>query len=487
MLEKRKMSLKLGFMPTRRNMCGAKAFNVKSAGMMKTVIENWLKKKKIDFVNLDFLNEEGLIYHPGDVDAVVKYFIQNDVDAIFAPHCNFGAEDVVAKVTQKMGKPVLLWGPKEESPDSEGYRYRDSQCGLFATTKVLQRVGVPFSYIINCSIEDPMFERLFENFISAAMVVKYFRNMRLGQISLRPDAFWSVKCNEGELLERYGIDLVPITLPEIRKRYDGIMTSRKEEVDERAESIAAMMSELHVPKESLKNVAGLVMTIKDWADEQNLTATATQCWGPMFDTIGISPCFALSELNGLGLPSICECDIHGAISAVMAQAASRFSSPIFLADVTARHPEKENVELFWHCGVFPKELARPDKPLSLNIHYNRQAPVVGNWELKGGRVSLVRFDGVQGQYSVLIGQGKGTEGPVNHGTYLWLEFEDWAKWEHKFIYGPYIHHVAGVHACVTPAIYEACRYIPGLTADPAEPEKEKIEAFLRGKEIREFM
>lgn len=486
-MEKRKMTLKLGFMPTRRNMYGEKAFNAKSAGEMKRKIEAWLIQKGIDYVNLDFLNEEGLLYHPNDVDAVYKYFVQQDVDAIFCPHCNFGAEDAVAKVCERLKKPVLLWGPREDEPDEEGYRYRDSQCGLFATTKVLQRVGVPFSYITNCHLQDAMFERLFENFISAAMTVKYFMRMRLGQISLRPDAFWSVKCNEGELLERYGIDLVPITLPELRKRYDDALVKKKDEIAARAEETAALMKAIHFPKEKLINVAALVTTIKDWADEQNLTATATQCWGPMFDTIGISPCFALSELNGLGLPSICECDIHGAVSAVMAQAASRFTSPIFLADVTARHPEKENVELFWHCGVFPKELAREDKPKELNLHYNRKAPVVGNWELKGGRISLVRFDGVQGNYSLLMGQGAGTDGPYNHGTYVWLEFEDWSKWENKFIYGPYIHHCAGVHACVTPALYEACRYIPGLMPDPVEPEKEKIEQFLRGKEVKEFM
>ena len=170
-MEKRKMNLKLGFLPTRRNMCGEKAFNVKSAREMKQKVENWLKKKQIDFVNLDFLNEEGLLYHPADVDSVYRYYVAERVDAIFCPHCNFGAEDAVAKVAQALGKPILLWGPKEDEPDESGYRYRDSQCGLFATTKVLQRVGVPFSYITNCSLEEPLFERLFENFISAAMAV----------------------------------------------------------------------------------------------------------------------------------------------------------------------------------------------------------------------------------------------------------------------------------------------------------------------------
>lgn len=478
-MEKRKMSVRIGFMPTRRNMYGDKAFQPASAKAIKEEVEKWLKNKGVSYVNLDFLNDEGLLYHPGDVDTVYKYFVKKDVDAVFCPHCNFGAEDAVAKVAARLNKPILLWGPREDVPDPEGYRYRDSQCGLFASTKVLQRMGTPFSYIINCRLEDPVFERLFDNFISAARVVKYFFRMRIGQVSLRPDAFWSVKCNEGELLERYGMDLVPLTLTELKKRYERTLDMKMKQVQERAEMTYEKMHAIHFPKEKLVNVAGLVMTLMDWADEQNLTAAATQCWGPMFETVGVSPCFALSELSGLGFPVICEADIHGAVSAVMAQAAGE-GSPIFLADVTARHPENDNAELFWHCGVFPKELAREDKPLELNIHYNRKAPVVGSWELKGGDISIVRFDGVQGQYSLLMGQGKGTEGPYNHGTYVWIEFKDWCKWEHKFIYGPYIHHCVGIHEKITPALYEACRYIPGLLPDPVEPEREKIEEYLRG-------
>ena len=479
-MKKRKMTLKLGFMPTRRNMYGDKAFHPRAALQIKDRLEEWMKGKDIEYVNLDFLNEEGLLYHGRDADRVYTKFVEEKVDAVFCPHCNFGAEDAVAKAAKKIGKPLLLWGPKEEDPDSEGYRYRDSQCGLFATTKVLQRAGVPFTYITNCELEDPMFEELFDNFLSAATAVKYFFNMRIGQISLRPDAFWSVKCNEGELLEQFGIDLVPLPFTELKKRYERTQDIKMEEVRETAEKICQGVDKIYFSKEKLLNAAAFILTMADWAEEENLTAAATQCWGPMSETIGISPCFAISELNSLGFPVACETDIHGAVSAVLAQAAARNTTPVFLADVTARHPSNENAELFWHCGVFPKELARKDKPLALNMHYNRKSPIVANWELKRGEVSLVRFDGVRGEYSLLLGKGKTTEGPVNHGTYVWLEFEDWPKWEHRFIYGPYIHHCIGIYKDVVPALYEACRYIPGLMPDPVEPGKENIEKYLMG-------
>jgi len=479
MLTARKMNVKLGFAPVRRNMYGDKAFHPSYAAKAKQEIEQWLTGKNIDFVNLDFLNDEGLMYHARDVDAIYKHFIAEDVDAIFCPHCNFGAEDVVTKLSAKLGKPLLLWGPREEEPDDEGYRYRDSQCGLFATTKVLQRAGVPFSYITNCSVNDRLFEELFDNFLSAAAVVKYFKNMRVGQISLRPDAFWSVKCNEGELLERFGIDVVPLTLADLKKRFEHTLETKADDVRSYASEMEGRMVKTHFPIDKLTNVAALVETIKDWADEENLTTAATVCWGPMFETVGIVPCYALSELSSLRFPVICEGDIHGAITSVMAQSAVMGKTPTFLADVTARHPGNDNAELFWHCGVFPGELAHDERDLSLSLHYNRKAPAVGTWELKEGDISIVRFDGVGGNYSILMGHGKRVEGPYTHGTYAWIEFKDWPKWEHRFIYGPYIHHCVGIYGKIAPALYEACRYIPGLSPDPVEPTREEIETILR--------
>ncbi len=49
---------------------------------------------------------------------------------------------------------------------------------------------------------------------------------RIRQISVRPAAFWSVKCNEAELLERFGVEVVPITLVEMQKRYQDILQKK---------------------------------------------------------------------------------------------------------------------------------------------------------------------------------------------------------------------------------------------------------------------
>lgn len=88
----------------------------------------------------------------------------------------------------------------------------------FATGKVLRRFKVQFTYITNSSVDSEVFARGFKNFIGAANVVKHFRKLRILQISTRPSDFWSVICNEGELLEKFGIQIYPITLDQIKQK-----------------------------------------------------------------------------------------------------------------------------------------------------------------------------------------------------------------------------------------------------------------------------
>ena len=41
-----------------------------------------------------------------------------------------------------------LWGPRDPAPQGEEeFRVFDTQCGLFATSKVLSRYGVPFTSV----------------------------------------------------------------------------------------------------------------------------------------------------------------------------------------------------------------------------------------------------------------------------------------------------------------------------------------------------
>ena len=141
--------LTIGFVPTSRNV-----FNREDALKYKRLILSKIKTFGCKIIDIEDINEDGMLASDDDVNKIIKKFKNINVDCLFFPHCNFGSESTVAKVAKEIDKPLLLWGPRDEKPLSDGTRLRDTQCGLFATSKILQRFNVPFTYIINSRIND---------------------------------------------------------------------------------------------------------------------------------------------------------------------------------------------------------------------------------------------------------------------------------------------------------------------------------------------
>lgn len=176
--------------------------------------ELFLKKVKelcpdcVRLVDMEGTLENGILWSYDQLASAEAKLRQEGVNALFLPHCDFGCEEVVGRLGSMMGLPVLLWGNRDPLP-LPGARDRDTQCGTLASTKCLQRYGVPFSYIINSDVESAKFAKGFVDFCAVANVVKAARRMRILQVGSRPQPFLSVIYNEDELLRRFGIEVTP--------------------------------------------------------------------------------------------------------------------------------------------------------------------------------------------------------------------------------------------------------------------------------------
>jgi len=456
----------IGFAPTRRRI-----FSAEDAVKYKNLIRAKMEEMNVEFVDIEDINSEGLLRCAEDVDAVVEKFKKAHVNALFIPHCNFGSEHSCAKVARALGVPVLLWGPRDEAPLEDGSRLRDTQCGLFATGKVLRRMQVPFTYLPNCRVEDELFERGLRTFIATANVVKEFRSARILQIDTRPGDFWTMMVNEGELLERFGTQLFPITIGELSDRVKQLEASDDVAVAATIEYINQNM-EVCVTPEDVRRIAALKVAMGMFAAENNCNAIAIQCWDALQQSLHVMPCCANALLTDENLPVACETDIHGAITALMVQAAGMGHTPSFFVDWSIRHPTNENGELLQHCGPWPITLAREKAKLDRPFAFPDHCPGSVVAELKPGYLSLLRFDGDNGNYGMLMGNAQTIEGPKTHGTFAWVEIPNWSKVESMIVKGPYVHHAVGIHGNILPIIYDALTYIPGVKADFYDEDQE---------------
>lgn len=463
--------IKLGYAPTRRSI-----FSAPDAVRYRGLTADRLRELKIDFVDITDINEEGLLYDDEGLEKVIEKFKREKVDGLFLPHCNFGTEFECARLAKELNVPVLLWGPLDERPEPDGRRLRDTQCGLFATGKVLRRFRVPFTYMTNCRLDDPVFEQGLKDFLAVCNVVRTFRHMRILQISTRPFEFWSTMCNEGELLERFNIQLAPVPMPELT---DEMKRAKAEKTEvEEVIGYCKRHMEILVKEEELENVAALKVAMTHLVKKYGCQAAAIQCWNQLQLEIGIMPCAANSLMNEEGIPVVCETDIHGAVTALLVEAAAMGEKRSFFADWTIRHPDIKNGELLQHCGPWPISVAKETPKLTDPLAFNYPGSITA--EAKHGDLTLARFDGDNGAYSLLLGHAKGIHGPKGMGTYLWVEVENIRRLEAKLVEGPYIHHCVGIHQDVVPVLYEACKYL-GIQPDLYDPIEEQVKAYLRGE------
>ena len=265
-------------------------------------------------------------------------------------------------------------------------------------------------------------------------VVKKFKNMRILQISTRPFDFWTTMCNEGELLEKFNIQLSPIPMPELTDEVKRVK-KEKTEVEKVIEYCRTNMI-VEIKDEELENVAALKVAMKNLITKYGCQAGAIQCWNQLQSELGVMPCAANALLNEEGIPVVCETDIHGAITALMVEAAGMGETRSFFADWTIRHPDNANGELLQHCGPWPISVARETPKITYPLAFDYPGAITA--EAKHGDVTLARFDGDNEEYSLLLGNAKGIDGPKGMGTYLWVEVDNIKRLEAKIVEGPYI-------------------------------------------------
>ena len=135
-------------------------------------------------------------------------------------------------------------------------------------------------------------------------------------------------------------------------------------------------------------------------------------------------------------------------------------------------------ELLQHCGPWPISVAQEKPTIGYPLAFSHPGAVEAQAKL--GEMTLARFDGDNGEYSLLLGNAKGVEGPYTKGTYVWVEVQNLKRLEAKIVEGPYIHHCVGIHENVVPVLYEACKYI-GIAPDLYDPIEEDVKAYLRGE------
>ena len=443
---------------------GKFVFSNEDAIRQKQAVQEKLQAWGVPYVDLEGVLEDGLVKDQSHVDRAVEHFRQAGVDCLFMPHCNFGTEGAVGMIAKKLGVPVLLWGPRDEAPQPDGTRLRDSLCGLFASSKVLYKLGVPTMYIENCRVDDPPLEQGVDTFLRAVNVADAFRRgFRVGLIGSRIDFFWTTIVNESELLQKFNVEVQPFDMVEFIEASQDRARRGRAAYEREVRGLRAAWIVEDVSDDAFVNVLAVRDQMLALADDYGLEGMAFQTFNSVINAMG-AYCVLRGEPGGREA-GLCAGERHPRRDQQRAHAPRQLQPRRGLPGrVHHAAPDRRQRGADLACGRARSRCVTPTNRCASAITGSCPARFPGmlHFRLKDGPITVARFDGDFGEYRLAVGEGRTIDGPATLNNYLWMQVDDWPRWERTLIEGPYIHHCAMGYGQHADALLEACKFVPGL-------------------------
>ena len=116
--------------------------------------------------------------------------------------------------------------------------------------------------------------------------------------------------------------------------------------------------------------------------------------------------FTLSNGNGLRAGVT---NYGGAVTSLMLQ--WLVDAPVFVADLI-HLDAADNTAVFWHCGLAPRTMADPEVETRATVHSNRKLPLLYEFPLRPGRITVARLSQSRGTHRLVIGSGEMLRAPL---------------------------------------------------------------------------
>jgi len=318
-----------------------------------------LKQEGFDVVALSPQSTAlGTVETFGDARKCAELFKKHreKIDGVLVTLPNFGDERGVADALRLAGLdvPVLVHAFADNPKKMTIKHRRDSFCGKMSVCNNLDQYGIPFSLteLHTVDPDDESFRQDLRDFGATCRVVGGLRGARLGALGARPAAFNTVRYSE-KLLENSGISVITMDLFEVFGLV-GKLKNNDPKVQRKLKAIQAYVPTKGIPAASLLKMAKFGVVVDDWMKDNDLCATAVQCWTAMEEYFGVVPCTIMSMLSNNLLPSACEVDIAGAVGML----AMRFASgrPSAILDWNNNYGDDPDLCVMFHCSNLPKDV-----------------------------------------------------------------------------------------------------------------------------------
>ena len=398
--------LTIGFVPIARP-----TFDTALAAEMTTRVRNQLAG-----AGCQIIGPEALMMDAAAAQSAIAMLAGQPLDLLLAFQASFADSTVVVNLAQSVDAPLLLWAVPEERM---GGRLRlNSFCGINLAGHGLTRAGLKYEWVY-AQPDDAAALRSLLTLARAGRVKRLLRAARIGRIGDHPVGFDPCSYDAAAIAARLGSQVVRKELAEV---FAGVRSAAPGEIADTLSQLKDRVAGLDaLDQPALRGTLAAYLTLKRLAQDDDLQGMAIRCWPEFFTELGCAACGAMSLLSDELTPCSCEADVNGTITQLILQWLS--GAQAFGTDVVGFDLEQDNA-VVWHCGQAPLAMADPEFQPRGTIHSNRKLPLLMEFPLKPGRVTIARLTEAKGGFTLVIGAGEMLRAPLSFaGTSGVLRFD----------------------------------------------------------------
>jgi len=364
-----------------------------------------------------------LLLNEQDALQEINKLRKENLDFVIIIQVTFTDSSTILKIATCLEKQIGIWAFPE--PRLGGRLRLNAFCGLNLASHTLGLNNIPFSWIYENpeNMNDTKFEILINSKNSkrpkkileipslgskkAKSVKEKIHNLKIGKIGTHPDGFDTCKYDQKKLFGLCGITVDEI---DIEKFLNNSKNIKSEEIEPTLNKLKKTISSIReVNQKELILSLKLEKSLKKLKEDGTYNAFAIRCWPEMFTEYGGAICAPASMLTENKVPCACEADVYGAVTQLILQEVSGQS--VFLTDIVDIDLD-DNSGVFWHCGQAPISMCNPKIKPTATIHSNRKMPLLFEFPLKEGIVTMMRISQSFGEQKMVVSKGKMIDRPL---------------------------------------------------------------------------
>lgn len=242
---------------------------------------------------------------------------------------------------------------------------------------------------------------------AATRVLDALSGARIGVLGEHPAGFDTCAYDAAAVSALAGVEVRALPLDTV---FDKARAADPARAAAQREKAAAALSGLdEVDQEQLERSFRLLCALEDIAAEEDARGLAVRCWPETFTEYGCAACGPMAMMNEAGVPSACEADVYGSLTTLMLQELA--GEPVWMADLVDLDPA-DQTGVLWHCGLAPLSMRDPEAQAEATIHTNRKMPLLHQFPLKPGRVTLARVSQARNEQKLMLAGAEVLRAPM---------------------------------------------------------------------------